>query len=410
MDKKKFRLEESKKFCLVPWIHLHTWPNGDTYPCCLTPIDQPIGNFQDSSLKELWNSEKLKKLRLNILEDKESSSCQRCYELQESGIHSFRQWINTTFSNDYHMVENTDVDGNVEKINLKYWDFRFSNICNFRCRSCGPQLSSAWYHESEKLHGKFPPGTKQYFYSGGDPKKLWEELFPYLDEVEHIYFAGGEPLLMDEHYRILNALDKMKKYDVYLRYNTNFSTFQFKDTNVLDLWKKFKNVEIGASLDANHKRGEYIRKGQDWQQTIENRKQLMQEAPHVIFYINCTLSIMNSFNIVDLHKEWVDQGLIGLNNFHINYVLVPEHLRIQTLSNQLKEKVINYYQNHIDNFIIPNGGGYIETEFKNAITFISKEDYSDHLPKFREIMKKLDEIRNENFVDIFPELKDLYDE
>lgn len=410
MSNKKYHLEESKIFCMLPWSHIHTWPNGNVYPCCMTPMDQEIGNFQNSSLKELWNSDGMKELRRNMLNKKKSKSCERCYELEDSGSHSLRNYANKRFWTNYDLLQKTKDDGLLDEMNLKYWDFRFSNLCNFRCRSCGPQLSSSWFHDTEKLFGKMPPGTRQIYYSGGEPERLWEEIQPFFDSVEEIYFAGGEPLLMEDHYRILKKLDEMKKYDVILTYNTNFSELKFKDLDVLDIWNKFEHVEVGASLDANHQRGEYMRKGQDWQKTIENRKAMMERIPHVNFYINCTLSVMNSFNITEFHKEWIEMGLIGLENFRINLVLEPPHMRIQILPEHLKKTVVELYQDHIDNYLIPNYGNNIINEFKSAIEFVTKEDYNHLLPKFRTLMKKLDAIRNENFLDVFPELAELYDE
>lgn len=413
MRSKKYHLEESKTFCMFPWSHIHTWPNGNVYPCCMTPMDQKVGSFQNSSLKKLWNSNGMKKLRLNMLNEEKSKSCKRCYELEDSGGHSLRNYANKQFWTNYDLVQKTNINGSLDELNLKYWDFRFSNLCNFRCRSCGPQLSSAWFNDTEKLFKKMPTGTRQIYYSGGKPEKLWEEIQPLFDTVEEIYFAGGEPLLMEDHYRILKKLDEMQKYDVNLTYNTNFSELIYKNLNILDLWKKFKHVEVGASLDANHLRGEYMRKGQNWQKTIENRKIMIKQVPHVKFYINCTLSVMNSFNITQFHREWVEMGLIGFEHFHINLVLEPPHMRIQILPEHLKKAVVELYQNHIDNYLVPTYGDNIiniVNEFKSAMDFVVKEDYNYLLPKFRSFMKKLDNIRNENFIDVFPELTELYDE
>jgi len=410
MSKKEYRLKDSKAFCLIPWSHLHIWPNGDTYPCCLTPMDYPVGNFQHSTLLELWNSEDIKTMRNNMLNDKKTESCQRCYEMESVGRGSLRKHFNERYEKSYDIVDTTNSDGSVDDLNLVYWDFRFSNICNFRCRSCGPQLSSSWFHDQEKLYPSDDPSkTRQIYYSGGSATKLWSEIEPLFDTVEEIYFAGGEPLLMDEHYRILKKLDEMKKYDVKLKYNTNLSQFVYKNTNVLDLWNKFPVVEIGASLDANHLRGEYMRKGQDWQQTIQNRKDILQHASHIQFFISCTLGIMNSFNIVDFHKEWVDLDLIKIDDFFINILLEAPYLRLQALPDNLKEKVTHLYQDHIDGYISSHNGERVNGHFQSAINFINQKDYSHLLPEFCSITKKLDDIRDENFAEIFPELKELYD-
>jgi len=214
MNKKDYRLKDSKTFCMAPWVHLHIWPNGDTYPCCMTPMNLSVGNFQHSTLLELWNSEDMKNLRTNILNDKKSESCQRCYELNSTGRKSVRDSINSEFADSYDIIDTTNTDGSVDKLNLKYWDFRFSNICNFKCRSCGPHLSTAWFNDHEKLYGKRDSRTRQTFYSGGSAKKLWSEIEPLFDIVEEVYFAGGEPLIMEEHYKILKKLDEMNRHDV----------------------------------------------------------------------------------------------------------------------------------------------------------------------------------------------------
>ena len=147
---------------------------------------------------------------------------------------------------------------------------------------------------------------------------MWEQLEPHLDYVEQIYFAGGEPLLMEEHYRILEELVRREKFDVRLIYNTNFTQTYLKNRSVFEYWRQFRSVAVGASLDASGDRAEYIRKGTDWAQVVENRREMLRVCPEVDFYISPTLSIMNAWHLPDFHREWVDLGFIRPQDLNVN--------------------------------------------------------------------------------------------
>ena len=138
-------------------------------------------------------------------------------------------------------------------------------------------------------------------YAGRTEEDMWEQMQEHIPHLDQIYFAGGEPLIMEEHYRLLNELVKREMFHVRLIYNTNFSKLGYKDQDVLELWKKFHSVSIGASLDGCGPRAEYIRKGQDWEETVENRRRMMAVCPNVDFYVSSTVSIYNAWQIGRAH-------------------------------------------------------------------------------------------------------------
>ena len=138
------------------------------------------------------------------------------------------------------MTENTKPDGTADFI-IKYWDIRFSNLCNMACRSCGTWFSSNWYEDHKKLTGA-PPNHAKIMKAGRSGNDIWEQLLKQFDHVEQFYFAGGEPIIMEEHLRILKELDKRKMYHVRLIYNTNFSKSHFKGSDIFELWNKFDSV------------------------------------------------------------------------------------------------------------------------------------------------------------------------
>lgn len=400
-------MNNKKNFCISPWVHLHTWPNNQVYPCCMTPMEYPIGNLKNSSLKELWNSKKIKDLRVEFLNDQRPTSCQRCFEMEDMGQRSWRQSLNGHYSHHFSKVDTTDEDGTFSDFNLVYWDFRFSNICNFRCRTCGPQLSTGWYEDTKKIWGRLPDDVKVI----KETAETWEEIEPLFPVVEEIYFAGGEPLIMEEHYRILQKLDKMKRYDVKLRYNTNFSQLEYKNLKVQDIWPKFQSVELSVSLDGGGVKGEYIRKNMNWNKILKNRNEFNPMPSNIYFYINFTLSVMNCFHVVDFHRECVNTGFIeNPDRFRLNMLQHPFHFRIQILSDALKHKLIRHYEKYIIELQTLNNSSSIITDFQMAINFIKSESYKHEIKNFKQSINQIDNIRNELFINIFPELRELFNE
>jgi sulfatase maturation enzyme AslB (radical SAM superfamily) len=229
------------------------------------------------------------------------------------------------------------------------------------------------------------------------------------DHVEQFYFAGGEPLIMEEHYRILKELDKRKMYHVRLIYNTNFTRLKFKDMDVLELWNKFDSVSIGASLDAEGDRAEYMRKGTVWKDVVTNRKRMMEVCPQVDFYISSTVGLINSLHIVDFHRNWVEQGLLKPQDFNFNLLQYPYAQRIDLLPDSFKQKVKEKYEKHLE-WLRPQDHLTRATKgFESGLDYMMRRDNSKDMRQFKETMQRMDKIRDEDLIKIFPELAELYE-
>lgn len=406
-DREEFLLKESKTFCIYPWIHLHAYPTGEAYPCCHAEMGPgQVGNCRTNTLKEIWNSPAQRRLRLDMLSESPNAACTRCYEQEASGFFSGRKSANKHHGHHVGRVLNTRVDGWVEQFEMTYWDIRFSNLCNLRCRSCGHIFSSQWYQDQAKLAGgNWREKNSALNYAGRTETDMWEQLEPHLDYVEQIYFAGGEPLLMEEHYNILEELLKRGRTDVRLIYNTNFTHTDLKGRSVFEYWKQFKSVAVGASLDAQGKPAEYIRKGTEWRNVIQNRKDMLAICPNVDFYISPTLSIMNARHLPGFHREWVAAGLIRPQDLNVNILQDPPHYRIDIATKEYKEELSTVYLNHI--LWLRQVGdplGRATQGFESAIQFMNATDNSHLIPKFWEKTNQLDAIRSENILDVIPEL------
>jgi radical SAM protein with 4Fe4S-binding SPASM domain len=460
-EKQWERLTESKTFCMLPWLHMHAFPDGRAYPCCLSDYWHPVGDLRKNTMVEIWNQEPYRAIRKNMLEDKPCKECTKCYEREEHGAFSMRNDANRNYGHHIEEIDQTAQDGTHPEFKIRYWDVRFSNLCNFSCRSCGPIFSSNWYNDHVKLHNRKPDVLGREMarveYAAGDEDAMLDQMLPHLPYLEQVYFAGGEPLIMKEHYFMLEKLIELGRTDIRIQYNTNFSELRFKDKHVFDYWKHFKNVSVGASLDASGARAELMRKGTDWQQTIENRQRMMTEVPHVDFYVSSTVSSMNVLHVIDFHKEWTEMGLIEAKDWNINICQGPEWYRANIFPKWFKEEIIKpKYEEHLKwlepkdklcratsgyksllSFImsdsttrdieihefeyntmkgvdwpsweefnqkIKTGNKIVDEEIEN---FISSIKQTNSYKEFTQQVEKLDVVRGENFWKIFPEFEKL---
>ena len=394
---------EDDVMCILPWIHMHPWPNGKTMLCCDSPWEDNIGDLRENSLKEVWNSEKMKQVRLNMLNGKKCSQCVRCYEKEEKGhdslrVRSNRDWLEPHWDK----VEKTNADGSLDDLSIVYLDFRFSNVCNLRCRYCGPELSSNWYADAKASTFNISP-TERVIQIRKDVDNFMEEFDPMLEHIEQIYWAGGEPIMMDEHWAIMNRLVEMGKTDIRIFYNTNFTSLTYKKHNVLDLWKNFDNISVGASLDAEGIRGEYQRKGTVWADVESNIKQLKETSPEVDFYISATVSAYNAWHITDFHRSWVDKGYIKPADWYMNVLLNNERFRMSVLPQSLKAEIKAKWEKHLKWLEPQDHIGRATDGYKSSIQFLD-DDHTHLLDEFKAFNQEFDKLRDENFDDVYPEL------
>ena len=405
-------LMKSKRFCMLPWMHMHAFPDGRAYPCCLSEYWHPVGDLRKNTMAEVWNQDAYKTMRTNMLNERECKECTKCYEQEDNGFFSMRNDSNRNYGHHIKEVEQTLNDGTNPEFKIRYWDVRFSNLCNFRCRSCGPIFSSNWFNDHVKLYNRVPDVLNRPMdrveYTTGNEDGMLEQMEEHIPHLEQVYFAGGEPMIMKEHYYLLEKLIDAGKTDVRIQYNTNFSELRFKDKHVFEYWRHFTNISVGASLDAMGPQAELIRKGTNWAQTVDNRRRMMAEVPHVDFYISATVSSMNVLHVLDFHKSWVEQGLIKAKDFNVNICQSPDWYRTDIFPEEFKQRVlVPAYEKHIA-WLDPQDDLRRATNgFQSALKFITAQDNSQYWPRFVEETAKLDGVRGEDFWSIFPEFGEL---
>jgi sulfatase maturation enzyme AslB (radical SAM superfamily) len=343
----------------------------------------------------------MQKLRADMLSETPNDACGRCYEQEQSGFFSGRKSANKHHGHHIKKLKQNPFE-------MTYWDIRFSNLCNLKCRSCGHIFSSQWYQDQAKLAGgDWAKNHKVLNIAGRTDTDMWEQLSPHLDYVEQIYFAGGEPLLMEEHYRILDELVRRRRFDVRLIYNTNFTHIDLKGNSVFEYWSRFDSVAVGASLDGSGKHGEYIRKGTDWKQVEQNRIKMLRVCPNVDFYISPTLSIMNAWHLPDFHRDWVERGFIKPQDLNVNILQDPPHYRIDIAPMKYKQRLRVKYQEHLAWLRDKDPLERASEGFKSAINFMMATDNTLLIDTFWRKTQELDAIRSERLLDVIPELQAL---
>ncbi len=318
---------------MFPWVHNYVTPEGNVHPCCTAKLSMPIENIIDTgnSLKTIsMTNPKLSEIRRKMLAGEKPAECQVCWDWEANGGVSFREYANKTFSHKMeHYVKNTNSDGTTNIYEPMYIDVRFSNICNLKCRNCGDVFSSAWAKEKNQFSHIKQPILRRVDLDG----KITQELLDYLDTVEVIYWAGGEPLLTDEHYIILEELNRRKKYDIELRYNTNSTVLEIKNRNFIELISNFKQVYIQSSLDHYGTRGEWLRNGSKWETVVENIRKIKQ-LPNVTWSMNTVVNKWNVLTLDDFIRYMIDQGLYTREdswNSSLPVAVDPDYFSVSTL-------------------------------------------------------------------------------
>lgn len=433
-------LEKSQFFCIKPWTHLFVSHFGTVVPCCLTPWEkeQALGDINEQTVPEIWNAEPIRQLRIKMLKDEPDSRCKQCYENEKVGLRSSRHINNFLYANHIDWVLDTALDGSAPDSKPVTWDIRISNLCNFKCRICGHHSSSQWYEDAKAL-GLLSHDTR--LHNGvQDFDRLLKQLDFVVPDLEEIYFAGGEPLMMDGHYQILERLIEKGKTDMRLCYATNFSQTRYKGKDLFALWSHFKEVNVYASLDGSAARGELQRSGQVWEQAVKNRQRLIEQCPHVDFLITPTINVFNVLHLPDFHREWTEMGLIQIDQMMPHTLRHPQEYNVAILPPALKQQVTQKLNKHIDWIIeyakknpppppsakkLEKAAGRLDwitaepvtghiqldmviNEFKGCLSYMNSKDDSALIPQFKKMCLALDELRKEDTAKTFPELQELF--
>jgi hypothetical protein len=394
-----------ESFCLAPFKKLQIDPDGRCKPCCKykvgTSNDLNEKLSPNANLIELWNQDEFKKLRESFMKGERPEGCKICWEEESLGLTSLRQIL----SKSVHTAPKHTIFEILPSQSPAALDLKLSNMCNLKCRICSPWLSTQWIKEdrdlklSEGFYKIYTANSKDRMFVHSENEQILKDWTPKLATVE---FYGGEPLMQQEHERILSIMAESGAENIVLFYNTNGTIYEEK---FFDLWKKFKTVRINFSIDDVEDRFEYQRKNAKWDEVLANIEKYMtlgKQTSKFEFSIYCTVSTFNVFYI----KEFVEK-LAHLNiDFWFNIVHFPNHFSIKELPLNVKTKI----KEKINTIDLSNVKIHRDSiSINDVVNFMmDTQDLSESFLKGLDKIKLHDEYRKESFKDIFPELFDLY--
>jgi len=399
-------LKQNGAFCMLPWIHMYTTPGGTGGPCCIAHPNINAGNSRTDSLIQMVNSPNMNQLRLDMLNGVKNPMCATCHSHEEHNIRSFRDSVNFEYGRHFdEAMAATNEDGTLKEFKMRYFDIRFNNICNFKCRTCNQDYSSQWEMENKRMKVYFPPVYKN------DSKTFLNEVLSHIPTIEVAYFAGGEPLITEEHYVMLEEMIRTGRTDISLRYNSNISNLKYKDKDLLQLWKHFdKKVQISASIDHFGKRAEYIRHGTDWGK-VESNFKLLQTIDNIDLQLNTVLSVYNFLTLDIFYQYLIDNNMYvpkQYNTFSIYKMDSPSWLSSFMLPEKHKQLGLNRIEKLAQTMKVMGFTPHCISEVRSIIPWAqSKNTWEEQKALFKKETIRIDELRDEKFVQTFPELADL---
>jgi len=396
-------------FCSAPWSAVYVDPVGYVGPCCIYRMDDETayGNLNNDSMSNIVNSDNARKLKLQLINNERPVGCNNCWESDDKNLTSFRHsWNERDNKQIEDFLNYTSNTGDYNYSNINYWDIRPSNLCNLGCIMCTPTLSSGVWQLYSDLGMLAKDNVKKFKKMSEDDINL---TLQYIKEKvsenhsnginDHFYFAGGEPLIMPEHKKIIDMLEQENFYHVSLRYNTNLTSVVFKDINWLDKWKKFQNeIIIDASIDSTGDTAGIQRFGTDWN-VIKNNLKLIAASDNIKITFNIVVSILTYPVLIDTLTEL--EEIFG--NEYLRYCVkltplqYPEFLCLNSITD-----------NHIDYSIIHkvNEMGYNVSELgsllRNREKFVTQHDMRSIATARNKLFNRLYKIKNIDVRNILP--------
>ena len=407
-------MQKPDTLCLAPWTHTYLSPQTERRLCCASR--EPAQNFEQYidtssgtgkyipiSLDEHWNSEHMRSVRRRMMAGETLPECDVCNsKLLNTDV--YRSYFNQLFGHKYHDAMAATDDTGYTTIKPVSWDYRFSNLCNFKCRTCGDMLSSAWESEqrqhsmidwSNPKNNWMHPEVKQQIEKFQD-SQIETEFSQAVEEhrVEEIYWVGGEPLMYEQHWRYMERIIELGDGPrVYARYNTNLSRVDYRGVNLYtDILSRLRDWQICASIDGTGAIGEYIRTGLDYTQWLENfRSGLKIQTNPRQMRLDFTLTLPGMFEVENMQNLATELG-VGLLakvifSFSPDIIMSPLALPRYILDTWVDELLAK----------LPNGAlSDVLTQLKHRPTFAEQwpSEYQAGLIKGKQRILRLESIRS----------------
>jgi sulfatase maturation enzyme AslB (radical SAM superfamily) len=439
-------------FCPLPWNSINLRNNGDLRVCCNTNSYSPnrgIMRREDGipynagrdDLNDARNAEIIKEIRSFMMKGEWHPECERCRQEEINGIRSRREYESRDWDLSLEdVIDKTEEDGTINPLDfdIEFFDIRYGNFCNLKCRMCGPTDSHSWYDDFVKLHGtteykdthdlikltkneKGRWSTDQYDWFKNS-NFYWNNFEKHTKKAKKLYIVGGEPLIIPEHVESLERLVASgRASEVEIEYNTNLTNVTDR---MLELWENFKQIRIGVSIDGYADVFEYQRTPAKWNHVYKNMKKLNDNRNiNLKCWFAFTVTAYNVFHVPEFMKWKLEESELDRFNptWGVRPIITqhmchsPKYFNVKVLPALIKDEVSERYQQYIDWILSSDHPNNVKQEFVHIcdgiIDFMNSEDYAkDWLKSFVFETQKLDEIRNQDIKKVVPELSMLFNE
>jgi organic radical activating enzyme len=410
-------MNHRENFCIQPWIHLASYNDGSVPLCCVAQPEQGL-NLNYQTPIQIWNSDQFKSARLDFLAGKKLRQCSSCWKEEASGIKSHRQIENYMWERKLgldtleNLVNSTHSDGRIDHTPLTL-DLRLSNTCNLQCVMCRPRDSSKWLADSKKLANILVDSRAkndwEYKASSINDTDMFDwferletqdSLEEFLDDIRHIIFGGGEPLLIKEHDRFIRRLvENGNSQNIELRYHTNGTQLS---EEIIELWSHFKRVELLVSVDDWGIRNEYVRYPARWDVIKRNLDRLDTTPDNIDISILTSVHAMNVYHLPEfalevLNGSWTKICSRSKRMISVGTVHWPQYMSTRVLPTRVKEKI----SEHWNSFAELNNHERWADRIAPQLDFMNSSDESRLFPALLDYIDKLDSIRPIKFSRVY---------
>lgn len=418
-----FNEASGHSFCVLPWLHRFVNLGGEVQLCCTAEefehsyirqdSNQPINITDGLSDEQIGRTRHMREIRLSMLKGDWPAACERCRLTEETGGCSRRQAENRHF--EAHLpwiLENTDERG-FAPVRIRSRDYRLGNLCNLRCRMCHPRASKLLMDEwnevarprlriSGKLAHEYENMT--WFHS----QQLWDDFSAHCRDLEHLHFAGGEPLIIPEVLKALEiCVEQGVASNIELTFNTNVTKIPARHR---ELWPQFKSVNLLCSIDAHGALNDYIRYPAKWIRLARNLDIIDQQ--HEALNLGwATLSVtVQIYNIFKLHEliDYCHERFRFIRAMpNLVHLSIPDYFNIQHLPDELKKLAIDRLQVLRARLVLAGQAAGLN-QIDSVLAYIKMGEHSPFLmSEFKRVTGIYDHLRDESLTDLVPELQTL---
>lgn len=405
-------MSDKNLYCVIAHHGLALHNSGRAYLCCQSRkyFEDQQGQqiyFDTHTLQDAWNSPTRLEIQQALDAGIEHPSCQACWESEHAGKQSRRQ---------YHNSLGHNIKPNLDQPQI--FDLKMGNVCNMKCRTCNPEVSSQWYREDWELNAKLQEGIdfKDYLVRwkripasyNDENTNLWETMRQWIPNADYIDYYGAEPMLIQKNFEVLQyAVDQGTAKDINLHFSTNATVWSEEIENLLN---NFRKVYFDVSIDDIEDRFGYIRYPSNWTQIKSNIDKFVlakENNPKFNFGICITINNLNIYYLDEIFEFFANQSLIC--NF--NLLHLPWHLNLKILPIEIKKKILEKLKSKKFNFD-PNHQSWWNNYWNTHLTVLEnfmmgETDSERYFREFHYYTRGLDHSRQQKFEESLPEFSAL---